>query len=90
MSANPLQLLHSLTAVATTSHKAKLRWAFSGKDRVMKQLREFEWLLELLRKLLPPKAAKDKPLDRRLPIWQADQRVLLTIFSRLFLLQRFR
>jgi hypothetical protein len=43
-----------------TSRKAKLRWAFSGKDRIMKQLDQFERLLESLRKLLPPYMADDK------------------------------
>jgi hypothetical protein len=41
-SANPFKSLHPVTA----SRETKLGWAFSGKNRVMKQLSEFEWLLE--------------------------------------------
>jgi hypothetical protein len=59
-SANPFKSLHSVTAAGTTSRRTKLKWAFSGKNRVMKQLDEFEWLLEKLWKLLPPEEADGK------------------------------
>ncbi len=77
-SANPLKSLHSVTAAATTSRKTKLRWAFSGKSRVMKQLSEFKWLLEKLWKLLPPEAADDKGTHRPTATGNADMASGLT------------
>jgi hypothetical protein len=52
--------LRFVTAAATTSRMTKLRWASSGKSRVMRQLSGFELLLVKLWNLLPPEAADEK------------------------------
>ncbi len=42
-----------------TSHKTKLGWVLGGKNRVMKNINEFEMLLEKLWKIIPPEAVDE-------------------------------